>query len=719
MASLACRPALGERRSPEFAAGKAQVWTAILGGSAHIVEQALSSGDVTTARAWLLVREFRTATRFSRPNADATLAVKGAADGTLDSQKAIQFVHADLLDTYQARMNGALHDLDAAGQNHFDVRQAELAALAWGYFHILAPAYAQQRGPQALAEINRAFSALQNKALTGGPTGAELEAVVSLLENFRAAPLSPADQERRASQLVRYLSLAPVEYGRGVADGRVTRLLEIQEALTFQQAAQAAFDDLRSQLSLLDAGRTAQAAQSLARLGEQLNDASTGAGVPNPADLQASADSVLMTLKAVMPEGWQKGGSSGDFDVIASMLDQMESAVHSGDYPSAESARLEAYAVLESGPEARLAVLDPQRKQQIEDLFWNGQGENKGLAYLLHQNAPSSEIHASRAALDSEMEQVQGLLAQESAPLAVVGNAGIIVFREGLEAVIILASLMGSLKRGEGRKYRLPMWLGAGLALCATAATWMLAHSVLMAMARYGEKLEALVSLIAIAVLLLITNWFFHKSYWNDWIASFHARKKRLFSGETGLLLGLVSLGFTSVYREGFETVLFLQALVLEGNANLVLAGVGVGLAVTFTVGLLTFKLQNRLPYKDMLVATGVLIGGVLLVMVGKTVHVVQLVGWLPTGPIPGVSVPYWLGAWFGVYPTWEGAGLQLAAAALVIGSYFLAEAMRKRRLALHLGATAASEAPPAGPRQANEILAAAPLISDGWEENS
>ena len=57
------------------------------------------------------------------------------------------------------------------------------------------------------------------------------------LNNFRAAPLSPAEQSRRAGQLLRFLSLVPVEYERGVIDGPVTKDLEIQEAITFHTGA--------------------------------------------------------------------------------------------------------------------------------------------------------------------------------------------------------------------------------------------------------------------------------------------------------------------------------------------------------------------------------------------------------------------------------------------------------------------------------------------------
>ena len=105
-----------------------------------------------------------------------------------------------------------------------------------------------------------------------------------------------------------------------------------------------------------------------------------------------------------------------------------------------------------------------------------------------------------------------------------------------------------------------------------------------------------------------------------------------MIGGKTGAALatpfvGLVLLGFTSVYREGFETVLFLQALVLESDTPTVMLGVLVGLVATGIVGFVTFKLQQKLPYKKMLMMTGLLVAWVLAVMVGTTVQVMQSVG--------------------------------------------------------------------------------------------
>ena len=95
-------------------------------------------------------------------------------------------------------------------------------------------------------------------------------------------------------------------------------------------------------------------------------------------------------------------------------------------------------------------------------------------------------------------------------------------------------------------------------------------------------------------------------------------------------MLGLFLLGLTSVYREGFETTLFLQSLELSAGLRATVAGALLGLAATGVVAVLTFKLQRKLPYKRMLIVTGVLLAFVLVVMVGATVRTMQGAGWVP-----------------------------------------------------------------------------------------
>ena len=140
--------------------------------------------------------------------------------------------------------------------------------------------------------------------------------------------------------------------------------------------------------------------------------------------------------------------------------------------------------------------------------------------------------------------------------------------------------------------------------------------------------------------------------------------------------------------------MLFLQALVLEAGAVDVLLGVAVGLVAVGAVAVLTVALERKLPHKRMLVVTGALILAVLVVMVGTTVQTLQVLGWVSVHPIEGVRLPYWVGAWLGVFPTWEGVPAQFSAAAVVLGSYVGAEKLRARRRRAILLRPVAAHAP-------------------------
>jgi len=226
--------------------------------------------------------------------------------------------------------------------------------------------------------------------------------------------------------------------------------------------------------------------------------------------------------------------------------------------------------------------------------------------------------------------------------------------------------------------------IGAALGLVASLFTWVLAQTLLESLSQYGEKLEAVVGLVAIGVLLLITNWFFHRVYWSEWIGRFHRQRRKLLAKEkvgfwSAQAAGLLILGLTSVYREGFETVLFLQSLELSAGTAAVIEGAALGLALTLGVAVLTFVLQRKLPYKKMLIATGGLIGLVLVVMVGQTARTMQGTGWLPITPLDW-EIPSSFGLWFGIFPSVETIGAQIAAIAFVLGSYFVATEMKVKR---------------------------------------
>ena len=194
--------------------------------------------------------------------------------------------------------------------------------------------------------------------------------------------------------------------------------------------------------------------------------------------------------------------------------------------------------------------------------------------------------------------------------------------------------------------------------------------------------IQAATGLPALLVLLLVMNWFFHKIYWTGWISHHNKRRRGLLSSDPDtnkrrLLLGLALLGFTSVYRECFEIVIFLQNLRELYGASIVLEGVVIGLMFTAAVGVLTFALHQRLPYKRLLIITGVMLLFVLVVAVGEEVNEMQLAGWIGTTEISWLHIPGWMGTWFSLFNDWETFIGQFIALALVVGSYLAAQYVR------------------------------------------
>ncbi len=279
-------------------------------------------------------------------------------------------------------------------------------------------------------------------------------------------------------------------------------------------------------------------------------------------------------------------------------------------------------------------------------------------------------------------------------------DIGVLVFREGLECILVLAAITASMT-GVKRAYRRPVAAGAGIAFAATLVTWVVAVRIVSSLSDNmpALDLQAATGLLAVIVLLVIMNWFFHKIYWGGWIRAHNRRRKSLLAGagaeeitRSRLWWGLILLGFTSLYREGFEVVLFLQSYNLRLGGGVVLQGALLGIVLSGMVAMLTFVLQQRLPYRKMLITTGLLLGVVLLVMVGEQAQEMQLAHWIPTTPIPWLAdrIPGWISMWFAVFPTRETMIAQLIAAVVVVGSYYAA-----RHFSALPGDTVEAAAPP------------------------
>ena len=232
----------------------------------------------------------------------------------------------------------------------------------------------------------------------------------------------------------------------------------------------------------------------------------------------------------------------------------------------------------------------------------------------------------AKAARDDVNVSAQTLGEVKTSRATIISDAAVIVFREGLEAVLILAALTASFT-GARRHLRKPVLIGAFAGLAATALTWVIAQTIINSFSAGGLELQAITGLLAIGVLLLVTNWFFHKVYWAEWIGRFNRRRKSI---ETGVV------GGPARRLRAARTDECLSRRLRDGALPAVAADLRRDghdadrrrdrARLTLVVGVVTFMLQRKLPYKKMLIVTGVLIAIVLAVMTGITVHNMQ--GW-------------------------------------------------------------------------------------------
>ncbi len=652
-----------------------RLWTGLLQAGSSMTLIALQKGDGKNANNWLRLRDPHPSASTNSFRADANSEIYALIDGQRKAEDVYSIVQAELMDTYQGRLKDTLLVADESLAPDSRLTLGEQIGLAAGYFKIIAPAYGEYKGETALKALQSDFDQLVSVVETGDAAAYTTirTRIDDALSGFNAAPLTDVELSRTAGKMMRYLTLVPLEYDKAVKNGQIIDNEQYEEAVSYLQLGRLAYKQLRpvinSRLSL--AGDDPVTPQ-LDHLSTQLIQ------FADPADVQKNIYAVLQTIGERLPVTWRSLDSQSDIAAIRAVLIQVKAQVESGDYAAALQTCVAAYGVMQQTMGQKLLGFAPEVALKLDMLFWQGEPGQPGLAVLVAKGASIEEVEAAVNRISAALADVEAVLTGKPAPGATMTNTAIIVFREGLEAVLILVALMGSLRSRGTSSMRRMMLLGAVLACAAAAFTGWIFSRVMTTVISQQNELVAWVSLIATTVMLLITNWFFHKVYWTDQLAALHNRKARILA--LGGMFGLFTLGFTSIYREAFETALFLQPMMLTAGDGVVLQGLLIGLAGVLVVAVIVFLLHNRLPYKRLLMVTGVLIGLVLVSLVGNTVYALQVVGWLPISPVGTVFIPRWLEEWFGVYPTWEGIVFQIASIVVVFGSYFWAEYLNKKK---------------------------------------
>jgi high-affinity iron transporter len=306
----------------------------------------------------------------------------------------------------------------------------------------------------------------------------------------------------------------------------------------------------------------------------------------------------------------------------------------------------------------------------------------------IRDGASVARIRSDTAVVRAALVDVDRELARKglAAPAVAFGFSFSILFREGVEAVLLIAILLGSLAAGSASNYKRPLAAGVGAALAATAVLFVLATLVIDIAPLSRELLEAVTALIAVVVLIAVSFWLVARLEHRRRMEFMRARVASAMAA--GTTAAFVGLGFTAVFREGFETVLFYQALALfaEGLILWVVLGAVAAAVALAGVGYAILGLGKRLPLRPMLITGAAILLLLSVAFVGNAVRSLQSADYLAATPVDWPRLPVFLAELTGIHPTSQGLIVQAALLAVyVLGAVYVfawQPTRRRRRMA-------------------------------------
>jgi FTR1 family protein len=343
-------------------------------------------------------------------------------------------------------------------------------------------------------------------------------------------------------------------------------------------------------------------------------------------------------------EGAAREMKTAEIRRIANELGEAEAALARGERGEAlrkvESAYLEGFEPLES----RLPGPVVGRIERMIHLQ---------LRPALKGNTSSAELASTFTQLRTSLAEADEFLEGGSPFWFGVFNSFVIIVREGLEAVLLVGALLAYLTAARSStRERRRIWAGAASGVVASVATWIVAVTLVPLGGASRELVEGVTALVAVAVLLYVSHWLFQKTYIHDWKS--YLREHLGAAVSRGSLWAMMGLAFAAVYREGFETVLFYQALLLDAGGQAVLSGFVPGLLVITAVGWAIIKAGMKLPLKQVFAVTNSILLYLALVFLGKGIYNLQESGAFAAHPIDWLPSHPALQQLFGFYPLAE-----------------------------------------------------------------
>ena len=331
-------------------------------------------------------------------------------------------------------------------------------------------------------------------------------------------------------------------------------------------------------------------------------------------------------------------------------LTQSISAFKKGDIQQAYNYALTAYVDGFEKVEARLRVADSDLRLLIERKMLEFRSKIKNEPGLIQLEADQSYL------LKMLDEADTALNAPIASPSVTFFSAMVILLREGLEAILVLAAIITVLiksNRRDALRYIHMGWVGA---LLFGLFTWYIANHFIAISGAQRELTEGVTALIAAGMLLYVGFWLHDQSQALRWQQYVHQKLSTTLTG--GTIWGLVFIAFIAVYREIFESILFYQSLMLSmqpAQHQFIYFGIVAAIAALLVLGVLIMRYSVRLPLRKFFSFNMWLMFILAIVFAGKGVAALQEANTLPSNPVNFLQIDI-----LGIYPNLESLGLQV-----------------------------------------------------------
>ncbi|MGD2106386.1 MAG: FTR1 family iron permease [Nitrosopumilaceae archaeon] len=375
----------------------------------------------------------------------------------------------------------------------------------------------------------------------------------------------------------------------------------------------------------------------------------------------------------------EKSGVRAEVDFIRKSLLDVIVYYEEGDYQSAYTTARTAYLDSYEFVEIPLREISPDFTLEVEYQFAE-------LRNLIDNREDPAKVKEVIININRNLDESERLVSGTGAlaPSIAFASSFSIIFREGLESVLILGAILTYLEASRNNQLKKYVYYGVLAALGATAVTWVIAAYIIEISGANRELIEAIAALSATGVLFYVSFWVLNKIEHKKWMEFVKAKVWQ--ATTTGSVMVFVMLAFFTVYREGFETVLFYQAM--SGFAKYMEVYVGLG----FIIGMVSLlglyyvmkKLGKKLPLRALFGLTMGVGAYLSIAFLGNAIRELQILDIVSytgmIGTIPRLDIN--LATMTGIYPTLETviAQIILLAVYLIASSYVLIMRPRKEK---------------------------------------